>query len=70
MHYEKDSSQAPKIQRSAKLLAEHVPEIQALHIHQKMINHQEVSYADRHRDNPIQNILPHHLLLIRSIKIS
>ena len=59
---------SPKFKHRAKLLTEHVPEVQALHIHQKMVNHQEVSYADRHRDNPIQNILPHHLLLIRSIK--
>jgi hypothetical protein len=40
-------------------LAEQIPVIQTLHIHQEMINRGEVCQADNERDQEIQDCLAH-----------
>jgi len=50
------------------LLAEQVPIIQVLHIHQEVIDQCEIGHADHGRDQDIENRLPHVQLLLNSTK--
>ena len=70
MHSEKKSQNSLELKLEGPtplfLLAEQIPIIQPLHIHQEMVDQREIGHADDGRYHNVHNRLTHIVLLLNS----